>query len=46
MTSQSVTAVVTAHNARATLGRCLESLRRAGPLEQILLFDSGSTATL
>jgi N-acetylglucosaminyl-diphospho-decaprenol L-rhamnosyltransferase len=38
-----VTAVVTTHNARATLLRCLDSLRAAGPIAEILLFDSGST---
>jgi GT2 family glycosyltransferase len=41
--SKPVTAVVTTHNARATLLRCLESLRRAGPIAEVLLFDSGST---
>jgi GT2 family glycosyltransferase len=43
MSSKAVTAVVTTHNARATLVRCLESLRNAGPFAEILLFDSGST---
>jgi GT2 family glycosyltransferase len=38
-----VTAVITTHNARATLLRCLESLRKAGTVAEILLFDSGST---
>jgi GT2 family glycosyltransferase len=38
-----VTAVVTSHNARATLLRCLESLRAAGPIAEILVIDSGST---
>src|SRR5262245_5962596 len=41
--SKEVTAVVTTHNARATLLRCLASLRSAGPIAEILLFDSGST---
>jgi GT2 family glycosyltransferase len=41
--SKPVTAVVTTHNARATLLRCLDSLRTAGPIAEILLFDSGST---
>lgn len=41
--STPVTAVVTTHNARATLLSCLESLRSAGPIEEVLLFDSGST---
>jgi GT2 family glycosyltransferase len=38
-----VTAVVTSHNAKATLSRCLESLKAAGPVAEVLLFDSGST---
>jgi GT2 family glycosyltransferase len=40
---QPVTAVVTVHNARATLLRCLDSLRTAGPIGEIVLIDSGST---
>ena len=42
-TTPAVTAVVTSHDAKATLGRCLESLRSAGPIAEILLFDSAST---
>jgi GT2 family glycosyltransferase len=38
-----VTAVVTTHNAGATLLRCLDSLRTAGPIAEILVIDSGST---
>jgi N-acetylglucosaminyl-diphospho-decaprenol L-rhamnosyltransferase len=38
-----VTAVVTVHNAAATLDRCLDSLDSAGPFAEVLVVDSGST---
>jgi len=38
-----VTAVVTTHNAAATLDRCLASLRDAGEIAEVLVVDSGST---
>jgi GT2 family glycosyltransferase len=41
--TQPVTAVITSHNAKATLAQCVESLRAAGPIAEVLLFDSGST---